>query len=226
MTGADPATALAGASLALARALDGGATLWCWAPSSGSHAHHLAVEFVHPVIVGKRALPALALDPGDAAEQLRRSSRPGDALVMVASGDHLGAADVAERAPAWALEVIWLATGPAPPASTPARVVGLGTDADDADVVCAYHLLWELTQVCLEQPGLLAAAAVAAPSCPACLDAGDLGEVEQTGDPDATVVVAGVPQTVDLSLVGHCEVGELVVVHAGVAIARSGGPRG
>ena len=27
-----------------------------------SDAHHVAVEFVHPVIVGKRALPALALD--------------------------------------------------------------------------------------------------------------------------------------------------------------------
>lgn len=30
-----------------------------------SDAHHVAVEFVHPVIVGKRALPALALDLGD-----------------------------------------------------------------------------------------------------------------------------------------------------------------
>jgi D-sedoheptulose 7-phosphate isomerase len=32
-----------------------------------SDAHHVAVEFVHPVIVGKRALPALALTPEDAA---------------------------------------------------------------------------------------------------------------------------------------------------------------
>jgi D-sedoheptulose 7-phosphate isomerase len=31
-----------------------------------SDAHHIAVEFVHPVIVGKRALPALAAAPGDA----------------------------------------------------------------------------------------------------------------------------------------------------------------
>ena len=30
-----------------------------------SDAHHVAVEFVHPVIVGKRALPALAIEPVD-----------------------------------------------------------------------------------------------------------------------------------------------------------------
>ena len=30
-----------------------------------SDARHVAVEFVHPVIVGKRALPALALPPGE-----------------------------------------------------------------------------------------------------------------------------------------------------------------
>jgi D-sedoheptulose 7-phosphate isomerase len=33
-------------------------------PQAWSDARHVAVEFVHPVIVGKRALPALALAPG------------------------------------------------------------------------------------------------------------------------------------------------------------------
>jgi D-sedoheptulose 7-phosphate isomerase len=33
---------------------------------SWSDAHHVAVEFVHPVIVGKRALPAVALSAGEA----------------------------------------------------------------------------------------------------------------------------------------------------------------
>lgn len=42
-----------------------------------SDAHHVAVEFVHPVIVGKRALPALAVDPDDVAA-LRRD----DDMVM------------------------------------------------------------------------------------------------------------------------------------------------
>jgi D-sedoheptulose 7-phosphate isomerase len=34
-------------------------------PQDWSDAHHVAVEFVHPVIVGKRALPALAVDAAD-----------------------------------------------------------------------------------------------------------------------------------------------------------------
>jgi D-sedoheptulose 7-phosphate isomerase len=34
-------------------------------PQAWSDAHHVAVEFVHPVIVGKRALPALAVDPSE-----------------------------------------------------------------------------------------------------------------------------------------------------------------
>ena len=42
-----------------------------------SDARHVAVEFVHPVIVGKRALPALALARGrrGAARAGRRTSR-------------------------------------------------------------------------------------------------------------------------------------------------------
>ena len=37
-------------------------------PQAWSDAHHVAVEFVHPVIVGKRALPALAVERAEAAE--------------------------------------------------------------------------------------------------------------------------------------------------------------
>ena len=40
-------------------------------PQAWSDAHHVAVEFVHPVIVGKRALPAVAVAP-DQAEVLAR----------------------------------------------------------------------------------------------------------------------------------------------------------
>jgi D-sedoheptulose 7-phosphate isomerase len=36
-------------------------------PQTWSDAHHVAVEFVHPVIVGKRALPALAIERGELA---------------------------------------------------------------------------------------------------------------------------------------------------------------
>jgi D-sedoheptulose 7-phosphate isomerase len=46
-------------------------------PQDWSDAHHVAVEFVHPVIVGKRALPALALS----AEIASLLARPDDMLV-------------------------------------------------------------------------------------------------------------------------------------------------
>jgi D-sedoheptulose 7-phosphate isomerase len=47
-------------------------------PQTWSDAHHVAVEFVHPVIVGKRALPALAARRDDIAA-MRRSD---DAVVQ------------------------------------------------------------------------------------------------------------------------------------------------
>ena len=47
-------------------------------PQTWSDAHHVAVEFVHPVIVGKRALPALAVRRDD----LDAMRRPHDAVVQ------------------------------------------------------------------------------------------------------------------------------------------------
>jgi len=49
--------------------------------------HHVAVEFVHPVIVGKRALPALAVtaEPGGLAGRLELVARPDD--IVMAFGE-------------------------------------------------------------------------------------------------------------------------------------------
>ena len=50
------------------RFLAGGRLLACGAsPQDRSDARHVAVEFVHPVIVGKRALPAICLAPGSSS---------------------------------------------------------------------------------------------------------------------------------------------------------------
>lgn len=51
-------------------------------PQDRSDAHHVAVEFVHPVIVGKRALPALALG----AEQIALLAERGDAVIAFGIG--------------------------------------------------------------------------------------------------------------------------------------------
>ena len=56
-------------------------------PSARSDARHVAVEFVHPVIVGKRALPAIGLagEGGPIAAQLALTVEPGD-IVMLFDG--------------------------------------------------------------------------------------------------------------------------------------------
>ena len=62
---------LAACALDLTRRFAEGATMWCVAPLWAEHARHIAVEFVHPVIVGKRALPAVSIDAADPVGALR-----------------------------------------------------------------------------------------------------------------------------------------------------------
>ena len=112
--GADLATA----SLALARRFAAGATMWCIAPSAPEHAHHVAVEFVHPVIIGKRALPAVSIDGPEPVAELRTVVRPGDVLLAVSAGASPVVADAMRRAQAWGVTSLWLGAGD--PAATPA----------------------------------------------------------------------------------------------------------
>src|SRR5919107_584273 len=62
------------------RFLDGGRLLAFGNGSAATDAQHVSVEFVHPVIVGKRALPALDLRP-DLERRLPVLLRPED-MVM------------------------------------------------------------------------------------------------------------------------------------------------
>jgi D-sedoheptulose 7-phosphate isomerase len=150
---------LAAASLAMARRFAPGATLWCVAPSWEPHAHHMAVEFVHPVIMGKRALPAFALTGSDLVGRAGVAVRTGDILIAVAGGQDADVADLMGRAPAWGAASAWIGSGPRPPAGAADHVLWI----DDPDpmapatgrFVLLYHLLWELTHVCFEHPGLL-----------------------------------------------------------------------
>ncbi len=95
-------------------------------PSGWSDARHVAVEFVHPVIVGKRALPAMALS----AERLELLAEPDD--MVMAFGAPVGA--VRERG----CLVIELE----PPDADPFVRQEL--------VETAYHVLWELVHVFLD----------------------------------------------------------------------------
>ena len=214
---------LASAALALARRFAAAATMWCVAPQWTEHARHIAVEFVHPVIMGKRALPAVSLDVPDPITGVRTASAPGDVLVLVGPADTIGARALLHRAEAWGLTTVWIGAGRRPPGG--AQHV-LWTDAPDpraarhdGSVVRLYHLLWELTHVCFEHPGLVEQPD-AAPACITCSDEGRPAEVLAVDDDGlASVRSAAGTETVDTALVAPVAVGDLVIVHAGTAIA-------
>jgi hydrogenase maturation factor len=221
-----PAEDLAVASLALARRFAAGATMWCVAPQWPAHARHVAVEFVHPVIVGKRALPAVHVEAVDPAGALRLLARPGDVLLAVSTAEDALAAELLRRSEAWGLARLWLGAGPRPEPGLADHVVWLeGADpavaARSGDMVLLYHLLWELTHVVFEHPGLLEAdTACTDEVCITCSDEGRVAEVSAVnGSTGAEVVVGGMTETVDVSLVEPVAAGDLVLVHAGVALS-------
>jgi len=220
---------LASTALVLARRYQAGATLWVLSPEWEPHAHHVAVEFVHPVIMGKRALPAFALTGADAVGEARLASRPGDVILVIAAAGDPRAREVVRRAPAWGADTIWIGFGERPRPGSADHV--LWVDSDDPMVpatgrfVLLYHLLWELTHVCFEHPGLLVppAADCTDEVCITCSDEGRLGEVVLAPEePFAPAIVrtATGEEEVDVTVIGDVSPGDLVLVHAGAALVR------
>jgi hydrogenase maturation factor len=247
-----PSAELARAAFTLARSFAAGATMWCVAPQWPSHARHVAVEFVHPVIVGKRALPAHCLAGPETENALRLLARPGDILLFLSSdqvnttgdqvnttgdqvnttgdqvnttGDQVNTTDLLRRAEAWGLTRVWLGAGRRPPASRADHIVWSATDepelaAHSGDVVLLYHLLWELTHVVFEHPGLLSPpSACTEDVCITCSDEGKVAEVLAVRtDGLVDVIVRGLAETIDASLVDPVGPGDLLLIHAGVAL--------
>ncbi|OBB83412.1 HypC/HybG/HupF family hydrogenase formation chaperone [Mycobacterium sp. 852002-30065_SCH5024008] len=222
--GAELAEDLAATAFTLAKRFAAGATMWSIAPSWEPHALHIAVEFVHPVIMGKRALPAVALTGPDLVDLVRVSVRPGDIVVAVSGADDAQVRSVMRRAPAWGATTIWIGSGERPGAGMADHVLWL----DDPDprmpatggFVLFYHLLWELTHVCFEHPGLLKPER-AESVCVTCSDEGRPGEaVTASADGHATVRTARGIENVVTTLIDPVEAGDLMLVHAGMAIGR------
>ena len=217
---------LAAASRVLARRLAAGGTLWCASPTSPHHAQHVAVEFVHPVIVGKPALAAVALPPHDLTAVARANARPGDVLVVIGPAGSAGVLDLVRRTPAWGVTSLWIGGGQRPAAGAADHVLWLPDESAEHDggFILLYHLLWELSHVWLEHPGLLQPdPACEGPVCITCSDEGRLAEVVEVGGASAVVRSAQGTEDVDLSLVGAVAVHDLLVVHAGMAITRLDG---
>jgi D-sedoheptulose 7-phosphate isomerase len=124
-------------------------------PAARSDVRHVAVEFVHPVIVGKRALPALGLTGESVRLERELDLTVGPDDIVIAFGE---AADGPELAAALSVArsrgcetIAFAALGAQwelePPVSD--RFVRQEL------VETAYHVLWELVHVFFEHRGLL-----------------------------------------------------------------------
>ncbi|MEP7175456.1 MAG: SIS domain-containing protein [Gemmatimonadales bacterium] len=125
-----------------------------WTPAARSDVRHVAVEFVHPVIVGKRALPALGLsrEGGPLAAQVALVAQPGDiALAFGEADDAETAAAVGVAAARGCLTVAFAPLGAASEFLPPARDPFIRQEL----VETLYHVLWELVHVFFEHRGLL-----------------------------------------------------------------------
>ncbi|MBW0013383.1 HypC/HybG/HupF family hydrogenase formation chaperone [Mycobacterium sp.] len=222
--GADLSSDLAATAFTLAKRFAAGATMWSIAPSWEPHALHIAVEFVHPVIMGKRALPAVALTGPELVDLVRVSVRPGDIVIAVSGADDPQVRSVMRRSPAWGATTIWIGSGQRPAPGMADHVLWL----DDPDprvpatggFVLFYHLLWELTHVCFEHSGLLKEECTDE-VCVTCSDEGRLGEViSASAGGQARVRTARGVEDVVTALVDPVTAGDLVLVHAGTAISR------
>ncbi|MGH2761651.1 MAG: SIS domain-containing protein [Thermoleophilaceae bacterium] len=119
-------------------------------PQARSDVRHVAVEFVHPVIVGKRALPAIGLssEGGSLERQAELMCRADDVAIGFDSGAAGALAVARERG---CLTIAYEPLGAEwefePPSADPFVRQELAETH--------YHLLWELCHVFFEHRGLL-----------------------------------------------------------------------
>lgn len=162
---------IADACLAMARRFERRGRLLAFGlGAAATDAHHVSVEFVHPVLVGKRALPALALTADVAAltgagrefstcfaELIERQGRPEDIAlgIRVRTGADEAVPIGLDRAAALGMLTVELTGGHG---AVPAREGGFvfSVPSDDPMVVqeiqeTLYHVFWELVHVFFEQ---------------------------------------------------------------------------
>ncbi len=144
---------------------------------ASTDAQHIAVEFVHPVIVGKRALPALSLASDIAtvtgvanrdgfdeifAHQVRHLASSADiALGVSADGNCASVLRGLTAAHDIGLLTLALTGGDGGEIARSGAIDHVFVVASDDPLVVkevqvtTYHVLWELVHVFFEQPGLL-----------------------------------------------------------------------
>ena len=123
-------------------------------PADRSDARHVAVEFVHPVIVGKRALPALGLagEGGDIAPQVLLEAEADDIAMAFGGEPDILAALAAARERGCLTVAFAKDSGAEWEFDLSAIQDGL-IRQEVAETL--YHLLWELVHIFLDHAGLL-----------------------------------------------------------------------
>ncbi len=125
-------------------------------PAARSDVRHVTVEFVHPVIVGKRALPAIGLsrDGGPLAAQIDLVAEPDDVAIAFGIAEEGGDAVIEATRVARGRGCLTIAFESAgaewelePPSEDPYVRQELAETL--------YHVLWELVHVFFEHRGLL-----------------------------------------------------------------------
>jgi D-sedoheptulose 7-phosphate isomerase len=126
-----------------------------------SDARHVAVEFVHPVIVGKRALPARALtgEHGALREEVELTAEPGDIAIAFGCDADTAAALAAARRRG-CLTIAFEHVGAEWELEPPVADELVRQELAET----AYHVLWELVHVFFEHRGLLGAAGPTQPA--------------------------------------------------------------
>lgn len=176
---ADDAGAIAVVCHAMAARFHSGGTLVVFGNGAAStDAQHVAVEFVHPVIVGKRALPAISLTADVAtltgiagtegfdeifAHQLRYLTTPQDIALGISPDGNCGNV-LRGLVTARELGLLTIALVGGDGGRIASREIAdhvLVARSPDPQVikevhVTTYHVLWELVHIFFEHPGLLA----------------------------------------------------------------------
>ena len=122
-------------------------------PAARSDVRHVAVEFVHPVIVGKRALPAIGLGPegGRPVLQMELVAEPDDIVIGFEAGEA-----GTRSALALARERGCMTIAFEPDAAEWDFVLPVADTFVRQELVeTLYHVLWELVHVFFDHRGLL-----------------------------------------------------------------------
>lgn len=171
------AASIADACWAMAKRFHAGGRLLAFGNgSAATDAQHISVEFVHPVIVGKRALPALSLTNdsaiisglsaastggADFAHQMALLARPQDIAVGFSMrGDDANVLNGLIRAQRIGLLTLGLAGGDGGLMAQAGLDYCFVVPSNDPLVVqetheTLYHVWWELVHVFFEHEGLL-----------------------------------------------------------------------